>query len=175
MTFTAAYLAAKENDKAWGSPHWLPKDVREAYDADEEVYDCSNVPNPGGLLRVYRVQEEVGQQPQKDLTEALREVEIALTCETGGGSNKEANHRLEGATLLRDRISIAIPSASAEEIKEEEDDPRGLLESRQLILEDMACIKEIMDAKTWYDEAMSKLEKKAKTANWMRFMDGGDA
>ncbi|KAF5578547.1 uncharacterized protein FSUBG_13770 [Fusarium subglutinans] len=111
---------------------------------------------------------------QQDLDESLREVETALTLETGGASNQEASYRLEGATLLRDRISNKIPSASADEFKRMEDDLRGLHESRRLILGDVGCIKDSMAAKIWYDETMSKLEKKAKTANWIPFMDGGD-
>lgn len=116
-------------------------------------------------LRNRRVKAEVRQQLKKDLDESLREVETASALETGGASNQEANYRLESATLLRDRISIATPSTSAEEIKKMEDDLGGLYESRRLILEDMACIKDIMDTKIWYNEAMSKLKKKAKTAN----------
>ncbi|KAG5801186.1 hypothetical protein H9Q74_014022 [Fusarium xylarioides] len=126
-------------------------------------------------LRNRRVNEEVTQHVQKGLHQSLREVETALTLGAGGASNQEARYRLEGAALFRDRMSSMIPSASTEEIKKMEDDLGRLCVLQRSILEDMACIKDIMGAKKWYDEAMSKLEKKAETGKWLRFMDGGDA
>ncbi|RBR12847.1 hypothetical protein FVER53590_30336 [Fusarium verticillioides] len=44
-TFLTAYTAAKENEKAWDGPHWLPKDVREADKTDGKACDYSNIPD----------------------------------------------------------------------------------------------------------------------------------
>ncbi|KAF5969834.1 hypothetical protein FCOIX_10722 [Fusarium coicis] len=121
------------------------KPVPKVAKTDFRLADSLSTTNQENLNR--RVKEEVRQQLQKAVNESLREVETALTLETGGASNQEANYRLEGATLLRDRISNTIPSASADEIKKIEDDLRGLYKSRRLILEDMGCIKDSMAAK----------------------------
>ena len=88
-----------------------------------------------------------------------------MTLESGGDSNKEADYRLESATLFHERISNTVSGISADEINKMEYDLGGLHESRRLIMDDMACIKNIMDANIWYDEATSKLEKKTKSGN----------
>ncbi|KAF9768589.1 hypothetical protein IL306_014080 [Fusarium sp. DS 682] len=130
-----------------------------------------------GNLNKHRVDEEADLQLGNILNDALREIETTLTLGTNGASSEEANHRLEGANLLRDRINTVTYSTSTEQIQQLEGRLQELAKSRDLIKKDLGRIKAIMDAKSWYDGAhkglvdtLSRIEKVAEDEDWMRLM-----